>query len=433
MLERLYERARVASWSSSAELETSVAVRHNFFPDNIDSMEVRQSVLSEIAIRSANGVTGVDFDALVRRLLLFDRVVIRSAGLREVPFLARSFGKEGLVRLQESGLLQISCEFVMAIVDLARNGVRELPLGQFTFGMGELAEREKVLRRGLAGLQGVPGLKNADRVALEDSVLNNLIRPPSGYKEQLQLQIEADMRGNTPALRAGIETQLKLKIGPSAPNFKIDVVEVAPRVFRIDTNLSELLGIDAKGVHDLLQPSVSAVANLNHRIADMAAYSAITEFAESEASLLFGKFAGIISPQNPGPVEKQFARVIALADFPTLSPGTRIDVDALLEARDSTEWRDFRNWLTSIDKASDDEIRNVISSARSKVGSILSSGPGRTVRFGVTSVLGLIPGANVTLGIGASAIDTFLVDRLFPTSGVCAFLNQTYPSLFKTS
>ena len=63
----------------------------------------------------------------------------------------------------------------MAIVDLARNGVRELPLGQFTFGMGELAEREKVLRRGLAGLQGVPGLKNADRVALEDSVLNNLI------------------------------------------------------------------------------------------------------------------------------------------------------------------------------------------------------------------------------------------------------------------
>jgi hypothetical protein len=399
----------------------------------MDSMEVRQSVLSEIAIRSANVVTGVDLDALVRRLLLFDRVVIRSVGLREVPFLARSFGKQGLLRLQESGLLQISCEFVIAIVDMARNGVRELPLGQFTFGMGELAEREKVLRRGLVGLQGVPGLKNADRVALEDSVLSNLIRPPSGYKEQLQLQIEADMRCNTPALRAGIEAQFKSKIGPSAPNFEIDVVEVTPRVFRVDTNLTKLLGIKAEKLHDLLQLSVSAVARLNHRIADMAAYSAITEFAESEASLLFGKFAGIISAQNPGPAEKQFARVVALADFPTLSPGTRIDVDALLKARDSSEWRDFRNWLPGIEQASDDEITKVISDVRSKVGSILSSGPGRTLRFGVTTVLGLIPGVNVTVGVGASAIDAFLVDRLFPSSGVCAFLNQTYPSLFETS
>jgi len=396
-------------------------------------MEVRQSVLSEIAIRSGGGVTGVDLDALVRRLLLFDRVVIRSVGLREIPFLARSFGRQGLLRLQESGLLQISCEFVMPIVDVARNGVRGLPLGHFTFGMGELTEREKVLRRGLVGLQGVPGLKNADRFALEDSVLNNLIRPPAGYKEQLQLEIEADMRRNTPALRAGIETQLKSKTGPSVPNFKLDVVEVTARVFRIDTNLTELLGIKAEEVHGLLQPSVSAVANLNHRIADMAAYSAITEFAESEASLLFGKFAGIISPQNPRPAEKQFARIVSLADFPTLSPGTRIDVDALLKARDSSEWRDFRNWLTTIEKASDDEITKVISSARSRVGSILSSGPGRTVRFGVTTVLGLISGAPVTLGIGASAIDAFLVDKLFPTSGVCAFLNQTYPSLFKTS
>jgi hypothetical protein len=396
-------------------------------------MEVRQSVLSEIAIRSAGDVTGVDLNALVRRLLLFDRVVIRSVGLREVPALARSFGKQGLIRLQESGLLQISCEFVMPIVDLARNGVRELPLGQFTFGMAELAEREKALRRGLVGLQGVPGLKNPDRVALEDSVLNNLLRPPSGYKEQLQLQIEADIRHSTPALRAAIETQLKSKIGPSVPSFEIDVVEVTPRVFRVNTNLAELLGIKADGVHGLLQPSVSAVANLNHRIADMAAYSAITEFAESEASLLFGKFAGIIGPQNPGPAEKQFARVVSLADFPTLSPGTRVDVDALLKSRDSSEWQDFRNWLPSIEKASDDEITKVISSARSKVGSILSSGPGRTVRFGVTTVLGLIPGVNVTLGIGASAIDDFLVDRLFPSSGVCAFLNETYPSLFETS
>jgi hypothetical protein len=396
-------------------------------------MEVRQSVFGEIVTRVDNHISGVDIDALVRRLLLFDRVIIKSVGLQELPFLVRAFGKQGLLDLQKSGLLQISCESVMTILDVARNGVRELPLCQFSFGMAEIAEREKKLRRDLTPLQGVPGLKNPDRIELEDYVISQLVRPPDNYKSELQLQIEADLRNNTPALKTGLEMQITSQLGRPVPIFDVAVEEIRPRIFRIDTDLQLMLHITEEQVHKLLHESVAAVAKLNGRIADMSAYSAITDFAEHEAPLLFGKLAGIIAPQNPRPVEVQFARVVTLADFPTVAATRRVNVDELLKARESKEWLEFRTWLPKISQASDDEIKDIISSARSSMGSALSSTPGKWVRFAVTTALGLIPGAGLVAGPAAGALDSFLVDRLFPTSGVFAFLDKTYPSLFESS
>jgi hypothetical protein len=35
--------------------------------------------------------------------------------------------------------------------------------------------------------------------------------------------------------------------------------------------------------------------------------------------------------------------------------------------------------------------------------------------------------------MAAGAADEFLIDRVFPTSGVFAFLTETYPSLFESA
>ena len=162
----------------------------------------------------------------------------------------------------------------------------------------------------------------------------------------------------------------------------------------------------------------------------MEAYSAITGFTEEEAPLLFGKLAGIISPQNPDRVEKQFMRVIAIAGLPDVQ-NRRIDVEQLLKVRESVECREFRAWLSGSLESSDEQIAEMVKGVRNKVGTVLHGNVGKVMKFAAITAVGLIPGATgLVAGPVASALDAFLTDKVFPNSGALAFLATTYPSLF---
>ena len=162
----------------------------------------------------------------------------------------------------------------------------------------------------------------------------------------------------------------------------------------------------------------------------MQAYSAITGFLDTEAPLLFGKFSSLVAPLNPAAAEKQFERVIELAELPDFSPGQKVDVQKLLKARDSAECREFREWLSNLDSASDAGIKEMVASLRSKMASIAASPGGKLMRLAATTGIGLIPGVGLIAGAAAGAIDSFLVDKVLPRSGIVAFLTETYPSLF---
>lgn len=393
-------------------------------------MDIRQSVLGEILKRSRNQVTGTDIGALVRRLLLFDVVVVKSARLREVPSLVKAFGTRGLTELINTGILKLVCEWTTVITDVATNGVRALPRCHFSFGIADIALRETVLREELRPLQGVSGLKNAERAAIEELVLTKLTRPDKEYGSRLQAQVESDLRTAAPAFKAAIEEQVRARAHGANQPFSIRVEETQSRVFHVLTDIGSALGFPEEEEHSVLQSSVAAVANLDHRIADMEAYSAITGFAESEAPLLFRKLAGVISPQNPAPVEHQFARVIAIAGLPEFEIGKRVDVDKLLKARESSECREFRVWLAGLTQATDQQIADMVEGFRSKVAFALQTRVGKTLRFAVTTALGLIPGYGAVTGPATGALDTFLLQKAFPASGVFAFLTDTYPSLF---
>ena len=73
------------------------------------------------------------------------------------------------------------------------------------------------------------------------------------------------------------------------------------------------------------------------------------------------------------------------------------------------------------------------SSIRNKLASLTSSTCGKAVRLAACTGLGLIPGYGTLLGMAAGAIDYFLVDRVLPRSGILAFLEDSYPSLFVSS
>jgi hypothetical protein len=394
-------------------------------------MNIRQSVFGEIANRTGGVVSGVDVEALLRRFILFDSVVIKSDTLREVPFLIRAFGKSGFQQLLETGVLRISCEQIGVITGMKRDGVPTVPPSHFTFGMFEIANRDERLRGSLRSLQGIPGLKNRERELMEEAIMSRLERPPSDYKIQLQAQIESDVRSNTPALRVAIQKRLQQEFGEFVSAVEIRVEEANGRIFHLITNLPAAHGFSEQKTHELLESGISAVANLNQRIAEMNAYSSITRFTEDEAPVLFGKFAGIIGPQNPEPIEQQFGRVVTVADLPHFAPNTRVDVEKLLRARESPECLEFRSWLTTLDELSDREIAQMIGGVRNKLGFLIRSGTGKILRFAATSAIGMFPQGGLIAGPIAGALDSFLIDKVFKTSGVVAFLTKTYPSLYE--
>lgn len=390
-------------------------------------MGIRESVLGEVAVRTELNVTGVDIEGLLRRLLLFDSVTIKSVRLRELPHLVRAFGTDGLLRLLNSEILKLSCEFTALILEIKQNGERSLPLNHFSFGVVDLVKREETLRAELRLLQGVAGLKNRERALLEETVLSKIIRPPSSYGGELQAQVESDLRTNTPTLSLAVSQRLRTQFGEATAPIELKVEEPQDRVFRIVSQLPKSLGVSEQNAHDILHSGVSAVAHINQRIADMAAYSSITGFTESEAPLLFGKLAGVMKVLNPKPPEEQFMRVATIADFPELVPGKRVDVERLLAARDSAELREFREWITKLEGLTDNQIRDMIGSMKRKIGFLIRSDTGKTLRLAATTAVGL---ANPIVGVAAGALDTFFLERLFPSSGVIAFLTKTYPSLF---
>lgn len=392
-------------------------------------MEIRQSIFGEVALHSGGQVTGADVGALVRRLLLFDRVIVKSVQLREISSLVKAFGTTGFLQLLDSGILQITCQFSVIILDIAQNGVRHLPLCHFSFGVATLGEQEKILRRGLISLQGISGLQNAHRERLEQAIINGLLKPPDDYGSRIQEQIESDLRNNNPAVRAAIADQLKLLVGMDGARLAIRVEETQPRVFRVVTNLTDEFGMPEKKTHEILHNSIAAVANLDQRLEDMAAYSAITGFKESEAPVLFGKLAGLIAPQNPRTPEEQFTRVVQIANLPDFVPGQRIDVEKLLKARDSEDCREFRSWLLRIRDVPDGQIRDMVRGVRNTLGSFVRSDVGKVLRLAITTAAGFIPPFGLP-GVATGTIDSFLVERVLPTSGAVAFLAKTYPSLF---
>jgi hypothetical protein len=390
-------------------------------------MNIRQTVLGEIGIRDGLNVSSIDVDGLLRRLLLFDSVVIKSVRLREVPFLVRAFGKDGLRQLLDSGIVKITCEMSGIISPLAKNGVRALPPWTFTFGNAQITGREGILRTELRRLQGVPGLKDEEREVLENLVLAKLVRPPEEHNQQLLSQFESDLRAQTPALEIALRQHLEKDFGGNLPPFEVRVEESEPRVFYIANDLPRIFGISEERAQTFLTGAVNAVAHLNHRIAEMAAYSAITGFADAEAPLLFGKLWGIVKPLNPEVAEKQFARIATIANFPTFVPGKRVDIDRLLAARDSAELREFRDWISTLESLTDDQVREMIAGVRNRLGFMIRSEAGKAVRLVATTAFGF---AGPVAGVAAGVFDTFLLERLLPSSGVCAFLSNTYPSLF---
>ena len=91
--------------------------------------------------------------------------------MRELPFLIRAFGVDGVDELLSQGTLKLSSDTVTLATDFQKNGRRDLPLLQFSQAIIDIADRDKLILDGLHCLLQVPGLSNQRRSEMTDLIL----------------------------------------------------------------------------------------------------------------------------------------------------------------------------------------------------------------------------------------------------------------------
>lgn len=407
------------------------------FAGPVGTMSLRTRLIGPCATfgGEANKID-VNLGALVRRLLLFDTYILQSFRLLEVPALVSAFGFSGLRALLQSGALRIQCEAVtiantgqVAVLESRRQkGV--LPLGSYSLSVVQSGDREEYLSHCLKHVNEAPGrLKDVIKlkqfligVLHESSASAAFEALPAALRDLQDAKLLRKLIGRVSKEVAGVD------VDPAA--LVVAVQTLDEHDFRVESNLSAQHRLDELTSHKVVEKAILAAANLNFMIAEMRAMNALSGIVESEMDVFADKLFFVAADVAPETQEKRFVRVLELAGFPTTPLDAGIDSEALLKVRESRECREFREWLQRTDSATDAEIREQISSLREKLDGVVQSGVGKTLRFLATTGLGLVPGVGPVMGTAASALDMFLVDKLFQQAGPAAFVNRQYPSIF---
>ncbi len=224
---------------------------------------------------------------------------------------------------------------------------------------------------------------------------------------------------------------VQARLGPAHIPFSLAVHQESQDIFKVETDLHHRLNIGELEGHKLVEAGLMGIAGLSQNIMEMKAYSAISGFRDEELPLFRHKLDFLADSLSSQTKEGNFRRVIDLAGLPEFpSADGMVNVDKLLKARDSSEAKEFRDWLGGVSEASDDEIRQRVASFRARVGLRVGSETGRAMRFLITAGLGLVPPAMLA-ALGLSIVDQFILDKLLPRSGIAAFVNHLYISIFK--
>jgi hypothetical protein len=336
------------------------------------------------------------------------------------------FGVVGLEELLNSGVLRLVSQHSAVITDIKLNGKRQIPLLQFDEGIATSKDDEHNLGMKMKSLLKISGLSNAKREDLDQLVRSKLVRPSPSYGTNLLAQIRKDLTSNTDLLK---NLLCNRNSHISSQNLSLIVHDLGG-MQRFESNLQTMLGITEEQEHQIFAEVLTGVSNLNQRIADMDEYSAISHFEEGEAPLLFGKIHTVVAQINPKFDEQAFLRVIAVTEIPELIANRRINVEELLKIRAADECREFRSWLSTTDRIDDAKLKHLLTGFRAKAASFIASNSGKTLRLAVNTALGF---AGPLPALIEGAADTFLLDKMLPSSGVLTFLNHSMPSIFTSA
>jgi hypothetical protein len=390
---------------------------------------------------SASERAVVDIGGLVRRLLLFDGFILDSYGLQEFPALIDAFGVDGVMTLLESDVFAVRIDGVTiaqggqstATDKRLREGPLPLQSYQFMALQGSDAKQHASLR-----LQVIAEYLGQTRKAkkLKLAIVDRLVPPPASVWRDTLDSLYAALAAGSRTLHEAVATQLAEHLGTAVDSGAIDfrVHQLDDEDVQVESNLSAAFGLSEEDTHKVIERAFLGVAQVKKRIAEMKGYGALTGFRPEEMALLdFDARTTLELLGDAEARERDLERVIEIASLPDVrdAAANAVDVEALLELRETEEARRFRAWLTCTNGMDEAEIADALNTLGDRAARALGSRRAKVVRLAVSTGLGraadlVVPGA----GIGISAADHFLVEKLLPQPGPLSFLSKLYKSVF---
>lgn len=382
-----------------------------------------------------------DVGLFFRNLLLFDDFILDSTRLKEFPHLVNLIGFDQTEELLKYKHFKIRC---MALTIgsvgqsafLGRTKKTLLPFGSYEFAFFTIANRRQYISDCLKCIDDIPGISFKQKKKLRKLIASKIIDEPPHMIEPALVQLQNDIGANTPAIKTALFFHLqKEHCTQNLPeNLKVTINQISEKEFSAEHNLSETLRLNEFEAHKAIEQALLAVGRLNQRISEMRAFQALSGFKTQELPILDNKLSFILDRISPDKKIEQFDRVIEIANMPSFdSVGTEyeLNIEEFLKIRESEECIEFRNWLSSISITEDAEIEERIKSFRSKIGSALGGKVGRCIRFLVSTVSGVFFDGGAITGPALGAVNTFVLDKMFPAKGPITFINRMYPSVFE--
>jgi hypothetical protein len=375
-----------------------------------------------------------DLQSLINKLLLFDKFILYSPNLYEVSHIAYTIGLDDTLTLLSSGALKLCPELrLVGQVAQTEGFDKVLPLGHYRIMYGYAHSREEWISKQLQNIR-VQGLKHAEfkrlKLAVVNAFENNFLQDSDS---EFLRQTNEDLAHGRGLKKATSIALSKIRgIDIESKDFSIKLHQVGDQDFKVETNLSDLLNLDEIETHKIVESAVLGVASLNQRIAEMKIHNAISGFLEDESPLFGDKLEFILQSDalNPNIIEKNFARVLQIREFPVIvsTDSQRVNIDRLFEVRKSQDFKAFREWIKEVDNKDDSEIIEMFNDIRSKLGIMAQGGTGKVTRFLVSTLAGF---TGVLPGLGLGILDSFILEKVLPYSGVVAFMDKLYPSIFQ--
>lgn len=398
--------------------------------------------LGEIATIDESDHLTLHPDRLIRHLLLFDKVLIYSARLREIEPLLAAFGFDGVIALLRSGAIGIHLHaFTVGSTGQSDLAVRSrkglLPLYSYSFSsiIGGRTRKEYVSACFKDCVRSIGGLSVTQEIKLVQEIASRLIDPVEHVSLLTTSQFHADLIANAPHLKTSLSLFAKRTFGQNvADAVTIRVIPIDDQDFRVESNLRELAGVDDTATHKAIERALLAVSGVNQRLAEMQSYDALANFWYRDIPILEGKLGFLQTRVAPETLDQRLATVLSLPALPDLGESIaagQFNVERFLEVRSSDEAVAFRAWLRDSDDNALAELQDHAESLRARIAQAISGTTIRGIRVVSTTALGLLPGASIAAA-GLGLVDAFLVERMFGRpSAPLAFLLGRYSSVFE--
>ncbi len=396
-------------------------------------MDARDRVLLPLHTNTPSeefGGLAIDVAPLFLHLLLFENVILRSMRLADVAKLVRLIGGEETIHLLDAAGVRI------------RAGIEHT--GATTRGTvlhlihmhppDPEAELSRMMDEAFSPL----GLRRPVNRSLKRLVARRrLTTDPAhnGFAPAAAKKAFAEAVSNSDVFSMSLEMAVK-KYGKG-----LSIPAGSMRCEQVDGNLrfdARFVSGDPSVIDNVMRHACLSVAKLHEELGAMARDKAIIALDIDSSALLEVHAKHLLRAENPNELVDQFARVLQVADLPDFGTEIQergINVDAFLRVRETAECREFRTFLTRADAFDADELRERTNSWRARIVNKLHGTPGRVLRFVATTGVGFLAGGiqGAFGGIAFDAADTFLLDHLFPRSGIVTFVGEQYPSIFENS